>query len=102
VAEVIDLTKARRERGPGIEGPARCLRCKFEWRAGPVPVGQIAGFECPQCHCFAGAMLLLCEPPTDSPVWTCGCGNQHYVLTREKAYCLNCGFPVDLPLPPAK
>jgi hypothetical protein len=55
--------------------------------------------ECPGCHCMTGVMIRLVTVPPGAQVWTCGCGNQHFTLTSDRGYCLNCGVDVSLPPP---
>lgn len=74
---------------PHLEGPARCLRCKHEWRA-VVPVGTVADLECSACGCFTGVLVAMVEPEGDR--WQCSCECQLFYLTATGApMCAGCG-----------
>jgi hypothetical protein len=86
VGEIVELGK----RGPHLEGPARCVRCKHEWRA-VSPEGVLDGLQCPECKLFTGVRLGLIGP--DAQRWACNCGNELFYLTPTGApLCCNCGL----------
>lgn len=76
--------------GPSLEGPARCVRCKHEWRA-VTPVGCFDDLECPSCGTHHGVRTGTIGTH-DGTVWQCNCGNDLFVLTMKGApLCILCG-----------
>lgn len=76
------------EKTPHIEGAARCLLCKHEWRA-VMPTGSPPFFECPECKTEQG--VFIGTVVKDRHHWTCTCGNQLFHVTPEGVYCPLCG-----------
>lgn len=75
--------------GPHLEGPARCVRCKHEWRA-VSPVGVFEFLECPSCGNETGVRWTLTGPVDQ--YWQCHCGCSAFALdAKGPPMCVNCG-----------
>lgn len=74
---------------PYLEGPVRCMRCKHEWH-GAMPIGTVAGLECPSCGSMTGVLPGLIQPEGER--WACVCENQLFFLDRKgPPLCASCG-----------
>lgn len=54
-------------------------------------VGKVSGLECPSCKCLTASLIQLFKAPNGEPMLTCGCTNQHFLITPARAICANCG-----------
>lgn len=86
--KVVSLADEREKRSPHMQGKARCLACKQEWRA-VAPVGTI-WLACPSCTLERGRFITYCEMEGVEH-WTCNCGCDVFYVTRTNSYCPNCG-----------
>lgn len=86
MADIIEFRKKEQR----YETKAHCIGCGHEWIASIV-VGTSA-LECPNCHGMKGHTLLEFGPPENTPVFTCECGNQYFVITETGYLCPNCGI----------
>lgn len=84
MTNVVDLVTRR----PHVSGSALCLACRHEW----VAVAPIGGelLQCPRCGLHRGAFKFpfLHE---GALIWICKCGNDLLHITRDGAFCPNCG-----------
>ena len=87
MGDIVDLSKAREEREPHMQGKVRCLGCKNEWQA-VAPIGTVY-LECPECQLLQGRFMSLVED--EGPHWTCACENQFFAITPKRTYCIVCG-----------
>jgi hypothetical protein len=95
MSEVLSLADARAERDanqPHLGGPAKCLACNYDWIA-VSPIGQ-PELECPSCKTYRGVFAGPIIPKAKL-VWTCGCGNDVFILTPEAIICAYCAKPTD-------
>ena len=88
MAEILSLAAAREERAPHLSGRAMCLGCRHAWQA-VAPVGTVI-LDCPKCGLEKGRYVGLVE--TDTPRWTCDCGNDLFHITTNDIYCVGCGI----------
>jgi hypothetical protein len=76
-----------------LEGPARCMACRQEWRA-DAPLGTVR-FECPFCGLHQGAFVGAILPQGGTQ-WICECGNETFMLLPTGApQCAFCGLRAD-------
>lgn len=71
-------------------GPAFCYACNHEWAA-VAKTGTLA-LECPSCHRHTGRYKFEFQPPDNTMVRVCNCGNQLFYLTPEGHLCASCGI----------
>lgn len=81
---------------PHIRGQALCMNCRRSWEAvAPVGATQV---ECPTCGTMKGVFVnpVLFK---DEPFWECNCGNEFFVIHKDRLVCAHCGtqqrFPDD-------
>lgn len=86
-------TKAERdeENTPHTSGMAVCLACAHEW-AFVVPTSDhpFADLTCPKCGCHRGKSKGMMIPNEDC--WACACGNDLFLVTRDRVFCPGCGI----------
>ncbi len=71
-----------------IEGPALCLECRYQWHA-VVPAGTW-WLQCPSCETDKGRFQGPIIPGGE--MWTCQCGNEMFMLQRNRFFCNRCGL----------
>lgn len=77
-------------------GPMVCMGCDHEEEVARYDVGRLP-CKCPQCKLFKLIPQGLFEPPEDTLVHICDCGNDRYLwLADGWAFCENCGSYHDL------
>ena len=84
-ATVLNLDEHR----PHSAGEAICLECRHMWAA-VTPIGSYQ-FDCPKCGSGMGRWRFPFGPEVGVKLWTCRCGNDHFVMTPEKIMCAKCG-----------
>lgn len=63
------------------------MSCGHKWQA--VAETLVDWLECPGCHLVKGRFKYPHEHSEDH--WQCGCGNDLFHVTVNRAYCPNCG-----------
>jgi hypothetical protein len=82
MSEVVKMSDYR----PHLQGPARCLNCKYEWQA-VASVGTTE-LDCPECRTAKGYFVWMAVPDT---ALQCNCGEWMFHVNREGALCAHCG-----------
>lgn len=75
------------ERMPGFHGKALCLDCGYEFEGHRN--FDHAFIQCPKCRLFRGKHIYPIV--TDTPHFTCNCGNDIFHITPTFFYCPACG-----------
>lgn len=84
--------KPKEEKENTVQGAARCLDCRYEWRqviAAQALMEQDYWLECPKCECHKGRMKFPFEIGEEH--WQCNCGNKLFAINDRCTYCPNCG-----------
>jgi hypothetical protein len=94
MTDIIDFTKAKKEREPHVAGELFCQACDHEWTA-VWELGTME-FECPECKSMRGRSKFDVAPAPGSKVWTCRvCENQLFQLLNDRIHCPRCGCQWD-------
>lgn len=88
-APIIQLSDLREASRPRLEGIARCIACRHEWRAGVDGHDPLVWLECPECHLQRGRLAFPVEH--EGPHYACKCGNDLFYIMPGRAYCPHCG-----------
>lgn len=96
MTDIIDLSEYRKshERGAWVSGTARCLDCGHQWVA--VCHEKTRWLECPECKAEKGRLIYPFVPPEGVKSYSCGCGNDLFIITEEGPLCPNCGNWVEI------
>lgn len=88
-------SKGDSKRGSWVSGTARCMECAHKWVA--VCHKDTRWLECPNCGTEKGRLVYHYEPPEGVGSYSCGCGNDLFILTEEGLLCPSCGNWVEKP-----
>lgn len=80
--------EAADEAVPTATGPAKCLACLHEWVFVIPSVQPALDLQCPACRLHRGKRMGLTIPGEDR--WVCNCGNDLFLVTKDRVFCPQC------------
>jgi len=90
MTDIIDFSRAKKEREPHVSGHLYCRGCNHEWVA--VWEQGTTEFECPECKSMRGRSKFDVAPAPETQVWGCThCDNQLFNLLKDRVHCPGCG-----------